>query len=104
MRLLRRGDIFRKGTGQKAFTDEVFTVSRPSKNNPNAYYIKDDGGEEIDGKVYRRQLQALTTNPDQWEVNVLDRRRRRGRQPEILVKWVGHPHLRPEWIPAANVV
>ena len=102
MRLLRRGDIFRKGTRQKALTDEVFTVSRPSRDNPNAYYVKDETGEEIDGKVYRRQLQALTANPDRWEVNVLDRRQRRGVR-EVLVEWVGHPHLRPEWIPAANV-
>lgn len=100
VRLLKRGDIFRKGTRSKAFSDEVFTVSRVSKNNPNAYYIKDEAGEEIDGKVYRRQLQALTSNPDRWEVRVLRRRRRgrRGRR-EILVEWVGHPHLRPEWIP-----
>jgi hypothetical protein len=49
--------IFRKGSRQKAFTDEVFTVDRVSRHNPNAYYLVDDDGEKITGKIYRRQLQ-----------------------------------------------
>ena len=98
VRVLTRQDIFSKGTRRKAFSDEVFTVSRVSRNNPNAYYLKDERGEDIDGKFYRRQLQALTGQPDRWEVRVLRRRRHRGRR-QLLVEWVGHPHLPAEWIP-----
>lgn len=101
VRLLQRGDIFRKGTRAKSFGDEVFTVTRASRNNPNAYYIADEQGEEIKGKVYRRQLQTVTSKPERWEVRVLRRRTRRGVK-ELQVEWVGHPHLPPEWIPAAD--
>ena len=97
VRVLTRQDIFSTGTRRKAFSDEVFTVRRVSRNNPNAYYLKDKRGEDIDGKFYRRQLQALTVQPDRWEVRVLRRRRHRGRR-QILVEWVDYPHLPAEWI------
>ena len=100
VRLLRRDNIFRKGSQQKSFTDEVFRVTKASKNNPNAYYLKDDKGEPIIGKVYRRQLQALTSAPETWEVAVYNERTVRGGKKEYLVGWVGHPHLPLEWIPA----
>ena len=77
VRVLLRGDILRKGSRQKSFSDEVFTVSRVSKHSPNAYYLKDENGEELVGKFYRRQLQALTSQPDRYEVRVLRRRRSR---------------------------
>ena len=102
VRMLTRGNIMRKGSRQKTFTDEVFEVIAPSKDNPNAYYLQDDKKDKIQGKVYRRQLQGLTNRPKEWHVRVIGRpRTRRGRK-EILVEWVGHPHLPPEWIPADN--
>jgi hypothetical protein len=107
VRLLKRPDIFRKGSRQKAFTDEVFTVDKVSHHNPNAYYLVDDKGEEIKGKIYRRQLQRLTSRPDRWEIRVLRRRKSRKKgskgQLELLVKWVGFPNLPAEWIPASEV-
>lgn len=106
VRLLKRPDIFRKGSRQKAFTDEVFTVTRRSRNNANAYYVADESGQELKGRVYRRQLQELTSRPDRWEVRVLRRRKstkkgRRG-QLELLVEWVGYPGRPAEWIPASD--
>jgi hypothetical protein len=102
VRLLKRPYIFRQGSKQKSFTDEVFTVTRQSRNNPNAYYVADENGEELKGRVYRRQLQELTDLPDRWEVRVLRRRKRRGRN-EVLVEWVGFPGRAAEWIPANDL-
>ena len=102
VRMVRRDNIIRKGSRQKTFTDEVFKVIRPSKHNPNAYYLQDDKKEEILGKVYRRQLQGLTKRPEEWHVRVIGRPRTRQGRKEILVEWVGHPHLPREWIPAAD--
>jgi hypothetical protein len=84
----------------------VYTVSRRSRNNPNAYYVKNEAGEELIGKFYRRQLQALTSRPDRWEVRVLRRRKstkkgRRGKL-ELLVEWVGFPGRPAEWILASD--
>jgi hypothetical protein len=103
VRLLNRPDIFRKGSRQKSFTDEVFKVKEATRSNPNAYFVTDDAGETIKGKLYRRQLQGLTNRPRRWEVRVLGPTRTRRGRLERLVEWVGHPHLQPEWIPDRDV-
>jgi hypothetical protein len=107
VRLLGRPYIFRKGAKQKAFSDKVFQVTRVSPYDPNAYYIKDDDDEEIQGKLYRRQLQSLTRRPDKWEVRIHGRRKSRvkGRkgQKEVLVEWVGFPNTPRQWILEADL-
>jgi hypothetical protein len=102
VRLLKRPDIFRHGSKQKSFTDEVFTVLKRSRFNPNAYYLRDDQGTRIHGKLYRRQLQELTNRPDRWEVRIIKRRTRRGRK-EVQVEWVGFANLGREWIPESDL-
>jgi hypothetical protein len=102
VRLLKRPYIFRHGSKQKSFTDEVFTVRKRSRYDPNAYYLVDDQGEQLHGKIYRRQLQELTNRPERWEVRILKRRTRRGRR-EVYVEWVGFANLGRQWIPETDL-
>ena len=62
VRLLIRKDS--NGTLRRGCSDEVFIVSGVSRNNPNAYYLKDERGGEIYGRFYRQQLKALADQPD----------------------------------------
>lgn len=102
VRLHKRKNMFEKGRA-KNFTDEYFTVTGTAGRNPNAYHLRDDQGEEIVGKVYRRQLQRLSRKPDIFQVHVLRKRHLKGRAPEVLVEWVGHNHLPAQWIPAKDL-
>lgn len=99
-----RKNMFEKGRA-KNFSDEVWTVKEAGVGgNPNAYALEDDQGEPMVGKIYRRQLQRLSRRPNEWEVTVLRRRHLRGRDKEIQVQWVGHPHLPPQWIAEKDIV
>ena len=102
VRLHKRKNMFEKGRA-KTFTDEVFQVVGNAGQNPNAYHLKDEEGEPIIGKLYRRQLQRLSRKPDIFQVHVLRKRHLRGRPAEVQVEWVGHPHLQPQWIPARDL-
>ena len=103
VRVLVRKNMFEKGRA-KTFSDEVWKIrDKGVGGNPNAYRLEDEQGEEMIGKMYRRQLQRVSRPPEAWELIVLRRRHLRGRNKEILVQWVGYPHLRPEWIPAQDV-
>lgn len=102
VRLLLRKNMFEKGR-KKTFTDEVWTVKEVNVGgNPNAYYLMDGNGETMVGKVYRRQLQRLSAQPETWEINVIGRRTRNG-VPQIQVEWVGHPQSAREWIPESSI-
>jgi len=93
VRLHKRPRAFAKGR-DKRWTDEVFTVDQRGVHNPNTYsLISSEDGEPIIGKVYRKQLQRLSRRPDTYHADILQRRGNR-----VLVRWVGHPHLPPEWI------
>jgi hypothetical protein len=111
VRIHVRKNMFEKGRAKnfsdevRNFSDEVWTVKEAGVGgNPNAYVLEDDQGEAMVGKVYRRQLQRLSRRPDNWEVTVLRRRHLRGRDKEILVQWVGYPHLPPQWILEKDIV
>lgn len=103
VRLHRRKNMFEKGRA-KNFTDEVFKIVGNAGSNPNAYRLRDEQGEEIIGKIYRRQLQRLSKKPETYEVHILARRHRRGRPSEVRVEWVGHPHLPSQWISTKDLV
>jgi hypothetical protein len=111
-RPLKSGDLvrisiqkgkFEKGS-TKTFSNEHYIVDRATPHNPNAYHIKTTDGEPVKGKVYRKELQRLSKEPDEFQVEVLDRRQRRGRPAEVLVRWIGYFHQQPQWIPERDLV
>lgn len=103
VRLHKRKNMFEKGR-VKNFSDEYFQIEKQAGQNPNAYHIKDEKGEPIIGKIYRRQLQRLSRKPDIFQVHILKRRHLKRKPAEVLVQWVGHPHIPPEWIAAKDLV
>lgn len=93
---------YSNGMLRRGCSDEVFIVSGVSRNNPNAYFLKDESGGEIYGRFYRQELKALGDQPDRWRVRVLEWKGHRGRR-LFLVKYVDHPHSPPVWIPEEDI-
>ena len=60
VRLHKRKNMFEKGRA-KNFTDEFFQVVGNAGQNPNAYHLKDEQGEPMKGKLYRRYRAGMQT-------------------------------------------
>ena len=46
---------------------------------------------------------ALDDADNQWEVEKLVRKRKRGRRVEYFVKWLGYPESANEWVPMRDI-
>ena len=63
VRISKYKSIFTKGY-EANFTEEIFTVSKVIRGDPNVYVIKDDEGEDIIGKFYEEELSPVTVTDD----------------------------------------
>jgi transposase InsO family protein len=90
------GDLVRiskvKGTFEKGYlanwSEEVFTIARvDTRYMPIMYVIKDEKGEEIEGKFYNAELQKVSNPKGLYAVEKVIRRKG-GR---YLVKFLGYP-------------
>ena len=77
-------------------TQETFIVSKVLNTIPTTYKIKDTSGNEIQGSFYKEELTPIV-HRNSYPVKVL-KKRRRGKNLEYLVNWIGYPHCEPEWI------
>ena len=93
--IIKVGDSVRiskwKGTFEKGylanFSEELFTVSGVDQRyHPVMYTIKDEQGEEIEGKFYAQELQVV--EPSEWFPIEKVLRRQGSRS---LVKFLGYP-------------
>jgi hypothetical protein len=69
------------------FSEEIFTVNgMDTRHQPTMYTIIDEQGEQIEGKFYTQELQAV--KPTEWYAveKVIQRKGRRS-----LVKFLGYP-------------
>jgi hypothetical protein len=70
------------------------TVSaRPS----NGIELHDARREYFEERLEYNQPSALDSEDDQWQVEALIKKRRRGRRVEYLVKWRGYPDSDNTW-------
>ena len=87
---------FRKGY-LPAWTEEIFTIHRAFRGSPPYYEIKDDHGEIIEGTFYGEELQKVIKG-DVFKIEKILKQRRRGKQHQFLIKWVGYPNSFNSWI------
>ena len=85
------------------WSDEILTVAKTKKGNPNTYKVKDDNENMFEGNFYAEDLgktrkDAQTT----YRIKVLKKRTRKGVK-EFFVKFIGYPDP-PSWVKEADIV
>lgn len=95
VRLALDKPVFRKGT-LPTFTDEIFLVDSVvvgRGSSPTHYYIRDQKGERIKGKIYGPDLTKVRLDAETtYRIErVIRRRKNTDGSSKILVKFIGYP-------------
>ena len=85
------------------FSKEIFTVSQQIPRHPPVYKLKDYDQEELSGTFYNEELQKVIKEGDVYEVEKILKKRGKGKNKEVFVKWLGYPAKFNSWIPASEV-
>ena len=85
------------------FSKEIFTVSQQIPRHPPVYKLKDYDQEELSGTFYNEELQKVIKEDDVYEVEKILKKRGKGKNKEVYVKWLGYPAKFNSWIPASEV-
>ena len=85
------------------FSKEIFTVSQQIPRHPPVYKLKDYDQEELSGTFYNEELQKVIKEDDVYEVERILKKRGKGKNKEVFVKWLGYPAKFNSWIPASEV-
>ncbi|RWR99765.1 hypothetical protein B4U79_03256, partial [Dinothrombium tinctorium] len=97
---LQKGDNVRVSRYKKQFdrgylpqwTEEFFTIQNALEKSEKPHYVlKDEAGEEIEGKFYPEEVQRIKVTPNTTYRIERILNTRRGRRTEYFVKWIGFP-------------
>ena len=102
VRISKMKRIFEKGYLPN-FSKEIFTVSQQIPRHPPVYKLKDYDQEELSGTFYNEELQKVIKEDDVYEVEKILKKRGKGKNREVYVKWLGYPAKFNSWIPASEV-
>ena len=80
------------------WTEEIFTIYKQHRTDPQTYEIKDYNGEVLKGKFYVEELQKVDKKDDIFKVEKVMRTRKRLGKTEYLVKWRGYPEKFNSWV------
>ena len=101
VRISKTRRVFRKGY-EGNWSLELFRVIEVKRTQPPTYRINDLNGEVIEGTFYHEELQHVGELSDTYAIDrVLKERHRRGKKPEVLVRWLGYPSS--TWIPKSEL-
>ena len=110
--LYKKGDKVRLSVEREAFprgyyegwTQEYFVIDKIIKSIPTRYLLKDILGEEVTGSFYEAELQKIDKPQDaEFVIEKILRRRGRGDNREVLIKWKYWPDKYNSWEPASSV-
>ena len=86
------------------WSGEIFTIiNRKLNQNIPMYELKDYNNEVIQGFFYEPELQLGTDILYKIEEILKKRKKKKGGQVEVLVKWKGWPPKFNSWIPEEDV-
>ena len=84
------------------WTDEYFVIiDRTNKQNIAQYIIKDYANDPVKGTFYTEELQKIVATNDtdeEYKIEKIIKRRKRGGKGEVLVKWLGWHKKFNSWI------
>ena len=97
--------VFEKGY-QEEWTMEFFKISkRYKRGKQDVYLLIDILGDPIRGTFYKYELHKIDkADIELYMVDkIIKERKMKGKQPEVLVKWLGWPSKFNSWIPKNDV-
>lgn len=107
VRVSREKKIFGKGY-EDGYTTEIFRIIRVSKTrDPIVYYLEDLKKEPIDCFFYAQELSRVSKSvlrDGEFEIEEILDTRGKGRNKEVLVRWLGYSSKFDSWIKASAVV
>jgi hypothetical protein len=68
------------------------------ETRPPVYLIKDDHGEILEGTFYSEELPKVIKKDDVYKIEMILKKRKKGRRVQYLVKWLGYPDTFNSWI------
>ena len=84
------------------WSDEILTITKVKRGNPDTYKVKDDKGEQFEGNFYSEDLGKTRKDAETtYRIKVLRKRTRNGVR-EYYVKFIGYPDP-PQWIPEKDI-
>ena len=109
---LKVGDQVRLSKTRKVFgksylpgwSEELFVVAEAISGDPPYYKIKDLNNEMLEGTFYDAELQKVHKNNNIFRIESILQKRRRNKQLEFLVKWLGYPETFNSWVPKRDIV
>lgn len=97
VRISKVKSVFDKGYLPN-WTEEIFTIADVNrKYYPTTYKLKDANGEVIEGSFYHYEIQPVTLH-EEYLVEKVIRKEKRGREVWCLVKWHGYPTTMNSWV------
>ena len=97
VRISKVKHMFRKGYLPN-WSQELYIIEMVLKHKPVRYVIKDEKGEVLKGSFYEPELQKVVKKDNIYQVEAILDERKRQKQVEVLVKWVGYPDKFNSWI------
>ena len=79
-------------------TEELLTVVKCIDTRPPVYLIKDGHAEILEGTFYSEELQNVIKKDDVYKIEMILKKRKKGRGVQYLVKWLGYPDTVNSWI------
>ena len=98
VRVSKYKSIFSKGY-EANFTEEIFTVKKVLRGDPNTYEIEDHEGETIIGKFYEEELSPVDKNDNTYRVEKILKRKKG----MVLVKWLGYDSKHNSWVSEKDI-
>ena len=76
----------------------MFTVVKCIETRSPVYLVKDDRGEILEGTFYAEEIQKVIKTDDVYKIEIISKKRKKGRRVQYLVKWLGYPESFNSWI------
>ena len=97
VRISKSRRTFKKGYLPN-WTEEIFTISKRITKERPIYKLTDDSGEILEGSFYEEELQKVIKEDNIFRVENILRKKKRGRDTFLLVKWKGYPEKFNSWV------
>ena len=82
------------------WSEEIFLVSELFARSTNAYKIREQMNEPVEGIFYESEIQKITKKDDVFQVEEILKKRTRNKQKEVLVRWLGYDDKFNSWEPS----